>query len=105
VIAEQAEGHRTGRDKTTLMLRLPDQAGSLVRAIEPFSKNGLSMKWIESFPASDSAPDRDPAYLFFVDIEGHVADAAVQKALEAVRKRCERLEVLGSYPRSECVEG
>ena len=28
----------------------------------------------------------------------------VQKALELVRKRCERLDILGSYPRSECIE-
>ena len=39
VIAEQSE-KRTGRDKTTLMLRLSNQAGALSRAIAPFEKNG-----------------------------------------------------------------
>ena len=52
VIAEQRRG-RTGRDKTTLMLRLPNQAGSLAKAIAPFEKNEVNMTWIESFPASD----------------------------------------------------
>jgi chorismate mutase/prephenate dehydratase len=28
----------------------------------------------------------------------------VQKAIDAVRKRCERLDILGSYPRSQCIE-
>ena len=103
VIAEHAE-ERTGRDKTTLMLRLPNEAGALSEAIAPFEKNGVNMTWIESFPISEGSADRDPAYLFFLDIEGHADDDAVQQALEAVRKRCERLEILGSYPRGECVE-
>ncbi|MBX6313750.1 MAG: prephenate dehydratase, partial [Isosphaeraceae bacterium] len=45
------------------------------------------------------------AYLFFLDVEGHAEDEPVKRALEAVRKRCERLEILGSYPRSEVIEG
>ena len=39
-----------------------------------------------------------------MDIEGHVTDPPVQKAIEAVRKKCERLDILGSYPRSHCIE-
>lgn len=104
VIAEQDE-RPTGRDKTTLMVRLPHHSGSLAKAIEPFAKNNVNMTWIESFPTSDAPPGRDPTYLFFVDIDGHAQDDNVRKALDAVRKRADRLEVLGSYPRSECIEG
>jgi chorismate mutase / prephenate dehydratase len=104
VIAEQAEG-RTGRDKTTLMIRLPNRAGALHKTIEPFEKNGVNMTWIESFPTAEGALDRDPTYLFFVDVEGHALDDAVKKSIDAVRKRCERVEILGSYPRSQCIEG
>jgi chorismate mutase / prephenate dehydratase len=103
VIGEQTE-QRTGRDKTTLMLRLPNESGALLKAITPLEKNGVNMTWIESFPASDAAPERNPVYLFFIDVEGHVDDEVVKRALEAVRKRCERLEVLGSYPRGETIE-
>ena len=46
----------------------------------------------------------DPTYLFFVDVEGHIEDPTVKLACEQVRKRCERLEILGSYPRGESVE-
>jgi chorismate mutase/prephenate dehydratase len=104
VIADKP-GDRTGRDKTTLMMRLPNEAGSLARTIAPFEKLGVNMTWIESFPIpAEGSRDRDPSYLFFLDIEGHIEDPPVQKALELVRKRCERLDILGSYPRSECVE-
>jgi chorismate mutase/prephenate dehydratase len=103
VIAERAE-QRTGRDKTTLLLRLPHQAGSLVEAIVPFKKNGVNITWIESFPSAQGAQDRNPTYLFFLDVEGHADDDNLKRTLEAVRKHCERLEVLGSYPCGDCAE-
>ena len=103
VIAERA-AERTGRDKTTLMIRLANQPGSLPRAIAPFEKFAVNMTWIESFPIPNGGGDRDPSYLFFIDVEGHVDDAPLQKALELARKRCERLDILGSYPRSDCIE-
>jgi len=106
VIAERSE-QRTGRDKTTLMIRLSNQAGSLARTIAPFEKFGVNMTWIESFPIPGppaKGADTNPSYLFFVDIEGHASDSSVQQALDVVRKRCEQLDVIGSYPRSTCIE-
>lgn len=103
VISEHSEA-RTGRDKTTLLLRIPHKPGALPDAIAPFGKNEVNMTWIESFPTSTNPNDRDPSYLFFLDIDGHAEDEAVKKTLDAVRKRCERLEILGSYPRGEYVE-
>lgn len=103
VIAEKCEG-RSGRDKTTLMVRLPNAAGALVRAIAPFHETGVNMTWIESFPTSEDQVDRNPTYLFFIDVEGHADDETVSRAIEVVRSRSERLEVLGSYPRMDCIE-
>jgi chorismate mutase/prephenate dehydratase len=103
VIAEVGE-QRTGRDKTSLMLRLPNQVGSLVKTISPFEKYGVNLTWIESFPIPNSQGENDPSYLFFMDIDGHESDPQVQKAIEAVRKRCERLDILGSYPRCKVIE-
>ena len=103
VIAERGE-NPTGRDKTTMILRLSNQAGTLAKAIAPFEKNGVNMTWIESFPSSESASVLNPSYLFFADIDGHVEDEPVKRTLEQVRKRCDRLEILGSYPKSESVE-
>jgi chorismate mutase / prephenate dehydratase len=106
VIGERAEA-RTGRDKTTLMLRMSNQAGSLARTIAPFEKFGVNMTWIESFPIPGpvvKGNDSNPSYLFFIDVEGHASDHAVQQALEAVKKRCEQIDILGSYPRSTCID-
>ncbi len=104
VIGEKSES-RTGKDKTTLMLRLPNTAGALVKAIAPLEKNGVNMTWIESFPTSEDPKNGHPTYLFFLDVEGHAEDPEVARTLELVRKKCDRLEILGSYPRSDCIEG
>ncbi|MDB5350448.1 MAG: prephenate dehydratase [Planctomycetota bacterium] len=104
VIAEQAES-RTGRDKTTLLLRLPNQFGSLADVMMVFKKAALNVTMIESFPATDGPRGGDQAYLFFLDFEGHAEDEPVKKTIDALRKKCERLEILGSYPKGDCVEG
>ncbi len=103
VIAERGE-LPTGKDKTTLILRLTNSAGSLPRAIAPFGDNGVNMTWIESFPTSDSPNELNPSYLFFADIDGNAEDEPIKTALEQIRGRCDRLEILGSYPKSESVE-
>jgi chorismate mutase / prephenate dehydratase len=103
VIAERGE-QPTGRDKTTMILRLSNQVGALARAIAPFDKNGVNMTWIESFPTAENASVLNPSYLFFADIDGHVEDEPVKRTLDQVRKRCDRLEILGSYPKGESVE-
>ena len=104
VIAEQAES-RTGRDKTTLLLRAPHEPGALSRILAIFDKSGLNLTMIESFPASDGPRGGDQTYYFFLDVDGHAQDEPLKKAIDAVRKKCERLEILGSYPRADCVEG
>lgn len=103
VIGERSE-QRTGKDKTSLMLRLRNESGSLLKAISPFEKAGVNMTWIESFPAPEGPNDKNPTYLFFVDVDGHSEDEPLARSLEVARKRCDRLDVLGSYPRSDCVE-
>ncbi len=103
VIGENIGG-RTGRDKTTILVRLPNEIGSLARVISPFEKAGVNMTWIESFPTENGENQRDPSYVFFMDLEGHCEDEILKRAIEAARKRCERLDILGSYPRGICVE-
>ena len=49
-------------------------------------------------------PNTESEYLFFVEMEGHHEDGKVKRALEALSKKTERLEVLGSYARSVPVE-
>jgi len=50
----------------------------------------------------ESRPSRNEnwSYHFFVDIEGHIEDAPVQQAVDAMNQMCMMLKCLGSYPRA-----
>ncbi len=84
----------SGRDKTALMFELAHTVGALADAMALFPKFGLNLTWVESFPLRETPNE----YLFFVELEGHLEDRAVQQAVEALRNKTTRLEVLGCYP-------
>lgn len=88
---------RTGKDKTALMFELPHRSGSLADSLMIFKKIGLNLTWIESFPM----PGTKQEYLFFVEFEGHESQADAQTAIAKLRKNAVRLEILGSYAKSE----
>jgi chorismate mutase/prephenate dehydratase len=91
------ETKRTGKDKTALMLEIPHKPGALADAMLVFKRARLNLTWIESFPMSGSRNE----YLFFIEFEGHAADSKAKNALNALRRKTVRLEVLGSFARSE----
>ena len=87
---------RSGNDKTSLLLSTDNRAGALYRLLAPFVNNKISMTRIESRPSRRSMWD----YVFFVDIEGHVQDEAVAKAIRELEQEAAYCKVLGSYPRA-----
>src|SRR5712691_7858331 len=91
------ECERTGNDKTAIMFRIPHHPGSLVDALDTFKQAKINLTWIESFPAKTPKPE----YVFFVDFEGHLDDAKVAKTVEGLKKQCQEVVVLGSFPRSD----
>ena len=60
-------------------------------------ENKVNLTWIESFPLRSP----EVGYLFFLDFEGHVSESKVKRSLEELERTAVRLDVLGSYPRSE----
>lgn len=90
----------TGRDRTSLLLQIPHKPGSLSDALITFKQNKINLTWIESFPLR--GPEN--GYIFFIDCEGHFKDPKVKRTLDELAGMAVRMEVLGSYPRSEPVE-
>lgn len=71
-----------------------DQPGALYDVLRPLAEQGLSMNRIESRPAHSGKWQ----YAFFIDIAGHVEDAAVQAGLNAMAPSAADVRILGSYP-------
>jgi prephenate dehydratase len=42
--------------------------------------------------------------VFFLDVAGHVSEARMERALDALRPLCVSLRVLGTYPVSRTLE-
>ncbi|GIW79491.1 MAG: prephenate dehydratase [Gemmatales bacterium] len=91
------ECRRSGKDKTSIMFRVPHQPGALVDALNVFKQAKVNLTWIESFPAKSPRAE----YVFFADFEGHVDDAKIKKMLDTLKKHTAELSILGSYPISE----
>ncbi len=87
----------TGHDRTAILLQIPHKPGALADALLAFKKNRVNLTWIESFPLRGE----ESGYLFFLDFEGHAKEARTKRTLNELEKKAVRLEVLGSYPRSE----
>jgi chorismate mutase/prephenate dehydratase len=94
LVLSQKPPERTGKDKSSVMISVKDKIGALYELLRPFASNGINMTKIESRPSRRKAWE----YLFFVDIEGHVEEDRVKKALEEIKSRCLFMKILGSYP-------
>jgi len=86
----------SGADQTSLVLAVPNKAGAVYNLLAPLARHGVSMTRFESRPARIGTWE----YYFYVDIEGHVHDAAVAKALAELKDNAAFFKVLGSYPLS-----
>jgi len=84
----------TGQDKTSLMFSIKDKIGALHEMLEPFRKYKVNLNKIESRPSKKKAWD----YYFFVDLEGHILEPRIKKAIDELENKCKFLKVLGSYP-------
>jgi chorismate mutase/prephenate dehydratase len=96
LVISKREMGRTGKDKTSLIFAVKDQAGALYKALESFYINGVNLTKIESRPSKRKAWD----YVFFVDLEGHISEDKVRNSLKELRDRTQMVKILGSYPES-----
>lgn len=84
----------SGRDKTSLVMSASNRPGAVHDLLVPLASNGVSMTRLESRPARSGLWE----YVFYVDIEGHQADARVAAALGELQQAAAFVKILGSYP-------
>jgi prephenate dehydratase len=86
----------TGVDRTSLVAVAVDRPGALLEVLAEFALRGINLTRIESRPMKCKLGQ----YRFFLDCEGHIAEAAVGDALAELHRRCVWVRFLGSYPRT-----
>jgi prephenate dehydratase len=80
-------------DKTSLVMAVLDEPGSLLGALQPFAARRINLHKLESRPRRGAAFQ----YLMYVDFMAAVDDPGVDAALEEVEQHTSLLKVLGSY--------
>jgi prephenate dehydratase len=89
---------RTGADKTTVVVPLPeDRPGALMEILDQFAARGVNLSRIESRPTGQYLGH----YFFSIDADGHVADQRVADALAGLHRISPATRFLGSYPRAD----
>jgi prephenate dehydratase len=68
--------------------------GWLLRCLSTFARREINLTKIESRPRREQLGD----YMFFVDLEGRLAETRVAQAIDGLSELCEVVHVLGSYP-------
>jgi prephenate dehydratase len=89
---------RTGADKTTVVVPLPeDRPGALMEILDQFATRGVNLSRIESRPTGQYLGH----YFFSIDADGHVGDARVADALAGLHRISPATRFLGSYGRAD----
>ena len=89
---------RTGADKTTVVVPLPeDRPGALMEILDQFATRGVNLSRIESRPTGQYLGH----YFFSIDADGHIGDARVADALAGLHRISPATRFLGSYARAD----
>lgn len=85
----------SGYDRTSLFFSVRDKVGALHQVLGILKESDLSLKYLESLPSRAKPWE----YVFFAEMEGHIADERVIVALGQLEELCTSVNVIGSYPR------
>ena len=82
-----------GADRTSLMMVLPHEPGSLYKVLSRFYALGINMNKLESRPI----PERSFEFMFYFDLETSVYSSQFIQLMGELSELSEEFEYLGSY--------
>ena len=78
---------------TSCIFKLKSIPAALYKALGGFATNGVNLCKLESFSVKNTFEQVN----FYIDIEGHIEEKSLQKALEELGFHTQKLDVLGVY--------
>jgi len=94
VLARSPSEGATGHDKTAVVFSIRDRVGALRDLADGFAANEVNLSSIQSRPSKRRAWD----YVFFIELDGHISEVRVRRALRKAEEHTVFLKVLGSWP-------
>ena len=92
--------HPEFKDKkyiTSCIFKLKSIPAALYKALGGFATNGVNLCKLESFAVKNTFDQVN----FYIDIEGHIENPSLQKALEELGFHTQKLDILGVYEAHE----
>ena len=80
--------------KVSLVFGTRHERGALVRCLNVLADEGINLSTLESRPRPGMAWE----YVFYVDLDGHIAEPRMQSALAGLAATTQFVRVLGCYP-------
>ena len=82
---------------TSCIFRLKSEPSALYKSLGGFATNQINLTKLESFSVKNTFDQTN----FYLDLEGHIEEKAVQKSLEELGFHTESLDILGVYEASK----
>jgi prephenate dehydratase len=86
-----------GERRTTLVVAVRNEPGTLLAVLQVIAANGLNMRKLESRPSRERAWE----YVFWIDLDADTASPGTSEAIDALESVTTMLRVLGSYPATD----
>ena len=93
---EQPEYKNDKKFITSCIFRVKSEPSSLYKCLGGFATNQVNLTKLESFSVKNTFDQAN----FYLDIEGHLEQSTVKKALEELSFHTEILDILGVYESS-----
>jgi len=94
---KQPEFDKNKRYITTCIFRLKSEPSALYKSLGGFATNQINLTKLESFSVKNTFDQTN----FYLDLDGHIEEKAVQKSLEELGFHTESLDILGVYEASK----
>jgi chorismate mutase/prephenate dehydratase len=91
VLAHNFQNQPSGNDKSTLLVNLPNTAGSLANFLQMFNTLQINMTKIESRP---NKSDKNFSTWFYIETDGHAQEAPLK---HIITENTQSIRVAGSY--------
>jgi len=85
--------HKDKKYITSCIFKLKSIPAALYKALGGFATNGVNLCKLESFAVKNTFDQVN----FYIDIEGHIEEPSIQKALEELGFHTQKLDILGVY--------
>ena len=93
---QQPEFESSKKYITTCIFRLKSEPAALYKSLGGFATNQVNLTKLESFSVKNTFDQAN----FYLDLEGHIEQSGVKKALEELGFHTETLDILGVYEAS-----